>query len=75
MNELETKIDGIPCRVRYTLIGEHYPATRTTPEEWPEIMMTVLDLNGRPAKWLESKMTDQDVRQIFDVIYDQEYGQ
>lgn len=51
------RIQGIPCAVEVT----HYYVTH---EDWDPIEFKVLDRRGRPAPWLERKMTDEDVAKI-----------
>ncbi len=63
---MDTRISGIPCQV---LITCYYPARpanfrgspdRWTPPEPDEISFQVLDRRGRPAPWLEEKLTEDD---------------
>ena len=63
---MHTKISGIPCQV---LITCYYPARparlhghpdRYAPGETDEISFQVLDRRGRPAPWLEEKLTEDD---------------
>ena len=63
---MNTRISGIPCQV---LITCYYPARhanfRGTPDRWTppepeEISFQVLDWRGRPAPWLEEKLTEDD---------------
>lgn len=67
---MRTKIAGIPCTVDFRVTGEYVPAkTNAPPEscyeaEYPEIDFTVCDQRGRPAPWLEEKMTPEDVARI-----------
>ena len=61
---VNTRISGIPCRVR--LEYHHgYPGTRETPDE-PEgySVEEVLDRRGRRADWLRAKMTEKDEDRI-----------
>jgi hypothetical protein len=70
--EIETRVAGIPCCARLThfyggdpgrLFG---PPEHCYPPEPQEMDWTILDRRGRPAPWLERKMTDQDVDRIAD---------
>lgn len=64
MKTLETKISGIPCVVKYEILGRYIPATSNTPEEFEEVEYTIYDRNGRRANWLENKMTGIDHERI-----------
>lgn len=66
MIELLSKVQGIPCIVRVTSWSANVPAQvsgppeRCYPAEGGESAWEILDRNGRPAAWLEKKMTDDD---------------
>jgi len=66
MAEFETHVCGIPCLVKVTYWEPYVPAKLYGPPEhcYPSEGgygdYKVCDLRGRPAKWLERKMTDQD---------------
>jgi len=70
--EIETRVAGIPCWARLTHYHPGDPGRTYGPPEdcWPpepaEMDWTILDGRGRPAPWLERKMTDQDVDRISD---------
>lgn len=62
---LNTKIRGIPCKVRVTRYFVQRPMGRMadSPEDcygYTEVDFDVLDRRGRPAPWLERKMLDED---------------
>ena len=70
MTEIESRVAGIPCIIRVTnfesVRGSYsYNAPSDmdyygyTESEWE-----VLDRNGRPAAWLERKLTDADRSRI-----------
>lgn len=67
---IETYICGIPCRVVVDSFTPGYPPKiNADPAACyegadPEIEFTVLDRRGRPAPWLERKMTDHDLARI-----------
>jgi hypothetical protein len=67
---MQTRIAGIPCTVDYTIRGKYKPAKIDAPPEfcyeaeYPDVEFTVCDRNGRPAPWLERKMTDEDRQRI-----------
>lgn len=69
MTELETKIAGIPCVIRYEITGQHMPSDGINPPEYPELEYEVCDRNGRQADWLESKMTAADELRISDECF------
>ena len=74
---METRISGIPCIVDYTIRGKYVPAKIHAPPEfcheaeYPEVEFTVRDRNGRPAPWLEKKMTYEDQQRIEAEILEQ----
>ncbi len=65
---IEARIAGIPCLIRVdtcTVVKPWKGPASTAPSDldyrgYTEIEFTVCDRNGRPAPWLECKMTDQD---------------
>ncbi len=64
---VNTRIAGIPCRVRLEY-HPFYPGTRETPEE-PEgySIEEVMDRRGRRADWLRAKMTEKDEDRIIEL--------
>lgn len=71
---MDSRIAGIPCQVRVDHVcvtkGSFSPRAET-PEEYygvREVDFTVCDRRGRPATWLEAKMTDAEKRRIEDEI-------
>ena len=68
---MRTQIAGIPCTIgEIEVIGEYVPARiHADPDDcyeaqYPEVMYVIQDRRGRPAPWLERKMTDKDRRRI-----------
>lgn len=63
---MNTRISGIPCQVEVTHFYKYRHANfRGTPDRWTppepeEISFQVLDRRGRPAPWLEEKLTEDD---------------
>ena len=57
--ELEFTIDGIPCLIGVD--GTNYKSCE----------VTILDRRGRPAPWLETKMTAGDRLRLWDVVRDE----
>ncbi len=74
--EIESRVAGIPCVIGVTRYDCYSPASASgQPElcspacggvgDW-----VVLDRRGRPAPWLEKKLTRDDIERIDDEIYD-----
>ncbi|MBP8197029.1 MAG: hypothetical protein KAX64_00550 [Chromatiaceae bacterium] len=64
-----TRISGIPARIEVTSFTPWRPARLYGhPDSWAppegEIEWTVQDLRGRPAPWLEKKLTPIERRRI-----------
>lgn len=76
MTEFDTRVCGIPCIVRVIEWEPFVPArTGGSPDNWaPEEggygSWEILDTRGRPAPWLERKMTLQDVGRLNAEVYD-----
>ena len=70
MREFESTVSGIPCIIRVTaytdtparLIG---PWENSYPAEF-EFEFEVLTRKGKPASWLERKLTDSDNDRLVD---------
>lgn len=70
MTEIESRVAGIPCIIRVT----HFESVRgsynyNAPSDmdyygYTESEWEVLDRRGRPAAWLERKLTDADRSRI-----------
>jgi hypothetical protein len=77
--QIETRISGIPCLVELT----HYARGRSylygppgdCYDEPEEIEFKVLDRRGRPAPWLERKMSFKDQGRIEDELLSAAKGQ
>ena len=70
-----TTISGIPCLIRNIHITGDYQPARVHGDpndcyeaEFPEVEFDVCDRRGRPAPWLEVKMTRQDISRIENLI-------
>jgi hypothetical protein len=67
---IEARIAGIPCLVEVTYYAPALPGRYSGPPEscYPdepeEICFEVRDRRGRPAPWLERKMTDDDRAEV-----------
>lgn len=67
--EIETRIAGIPCIVKLDSMFVQKPLGPSCDSDmdcygYAEIEFTVCDRRGRPAPWLERKMTDKDQSRI-----------
>lgn len=62
---MDTSIAGIPCQVKvdyFFITKGNYSRMAETPEEYHgyrEIEFTVCDRRGRPAPWLDKKVTPE----------------
>ncbi len=75
MSEFETRVCGIPCIVR-VLSWDYYipakvsgPPEHCYPSEGGEGEWEILDRRGRPAPWLERKMTDRQRNELEEEIF------
>lgn len=71
--ELESRIQGIPCRVRVDYYFKQKPLGIHCDSDldalgYTDMQYTILDRKGYPASWLEKKMTDRDISQIEELI-------
>jgi hypothetical protein len=70
MSEFASRICGIPCIIRVKYWEVYIPAQRSGPpercypEEGGEGDWEILDRRGRPAAWLERKLTGDDRERI-----------
>ncbi len=75
MTEFDTRVCGIPCIVRVTYWEAYIPAKISGPPEncYPaeggEGDWEILDTRGRPAPWLERKMTDRDRNLLSEEVF------
>lgn len=66
---LSTRIAGIPCLVALVSYSPYRDNRRGHPDTWlpddpEEIEFEVCDRNGRPAPWLERKLTEEETARI-----------
>lgn len=70
MTIIDTRVQGIPCQAELLyyyagspgyISGPPESCYESEPEEWE---YRILDRRGRPAPWLERKVTDKDREQI-----------
>ena len=75
MTEFETRVCGIPCIIRVRYWEVYIPARvsgppeQCYPEEGGEGDWEILDRRGRPAPWLEAKLTDRERIRIDEEIF------
>ena len=73
--EIETTVAGIPCIVgvtEYSMVRADFGAD----SDWDytgysDLEWVVLDRRGRPAPWLQRKVTDADEERIQEEIFNQ----
>lgn len=71
---IETRVAGIPCKAYIShysspIMGQFFGPPENCCEAFPaEVEVSLCDLNGRPAPWLERKMTRDDELRIADEI-------
>lgn len=72
--EMETRISGIPCVIRLARYFRQKPNTRAdNPDDYygyVDLEWQVCDRNGRPAPWLDKKLTASDRRRIEAALID-----
>jgi len=74
--EIETTVAGIPAIIRvldwepYTPAYISGPPEHCYPSEGGYGSWEVLDRRGRPAPWLERKITDRERQRIDDVVFE-----
>lgn len=70
MQTFSSHVAGIPCEIRvrrYHAVRGNYSSRAADPDEyygWTECEFDVLDRRGRPAAWLEKKLTDDEQERI-----------
>ena len=69
MSILDSHVQGIPCQVRVTDYVRVKPNRLTWDSAddyygYTEMEWELLDRKGYPAKWLENKLTDDDIERI-----------
>ena len=64
-----TRIAGIPCKCEVTVYYPGSPAvvhgSVAIPPEPEEFEFLILDRKGYPAKWLEAKLSEDDVIRLY----------
>lgn len=69
MDSIESTVSGIPCQVVVAHFIDQKPDHSCTDSDldyhgYTEIEFEVFDRKGYRAKWLEAKLTDEDVKRI-----------
>lgn len=67
---LHTTISGIPCRVLLTYHAPLEGGLMDIPVPEHFIIESVQDVHGRPAKWLDEKMTATDEERIIGLAFE-----
>lgn len=68
--QIETRISGIPCLVEADVYGSRGSYSYNAASDWDyygyvEVgELTIMDRRGRPAPWLEVKLTDKEIERI-----------
>jgi len=70
---MKTRIAGIPCEIEVLHWFKQKPLGRNCDSDWDAVGYTecefaVLDRRGRPAPWLEAKVTDEDRARIIEEL-------
>ena len=63
-------LNGLPAIARVHNFLPTVPATWHHPEEGGEVEWELLDSRGKPAEWLEKRMTDQERQRIDQEVYE-----
>jgi hypothetical protein len=70
--KFEYRLAGIPCIIEAesrVIKGQGYSAPSDIDARgWVESTFSVLDRRGRPAEWLERKLTDKSTQDINEMI-------
>ena len=67
---IHTTISGIPCHVLLTYHAPLEGGLMDIPVEEHFTIEQVQDVHGRPAKWLDAKMTPADEDRIIEMAFD-----
>ena len=62
--DFESRVAGIPCKVRVTHYTPYVPESWSGPAEGGDFEYELLDRKGYRAKWLEAKVTEADVERL-----------
>ena len=62
--DFESSVSGIPCKVKVTYATPYIPESWSGPAEGGDFEFELLDRKGYQAKWLEAKVTEQDVERL-----------
>lgn len=65
--------NGVELVVVYSKTGKHMPATFTDPEEFPEVVITSIEVGGVNIKFIIGELYQDEIYDIlFDIIMDEE---
>ena len=62
--DFESRVAGIPCKVRVTHYTPYVPESWSGPAEGGDFEFELLDKKSYRARWLEKKMTEKDVDRL-----------
>jgi len=62
---MRTTIAGIPCQIEVTHYEPYDPGNWHEPASGGEIEVEVYDRRGYRAKWLEAKVTEADIDELY----------
>jgi hypothetical protein len=68
---IETRVAGIPCIIELLEWEKYSRATRDYDAEGGVGVWRLLDTRGRPAPWLEAKLTDKDLQFIDRLLFEE----
>lgn len=67
---ISTRVAGIPCFIEVLSWEPYLPATKREPEGGGTGEWRVLDRRGRPAPWLQRKITPAERDRIEQMVFD-----
>lgn len=74
MYQFKMRVVGIPAIVQVNRFYPGWSGTYWDPPESPEVDFEILDRNGRPAPWLEAKLSDEDwedlTEQVLEAVFE-----
>lgn len=71
---IETRVAGIPCQVEILEWEKYRRASRDYDAEGGVGVWRLLDTKGRPAPWLEAKLSDRDIDYIEHLLFEEMEG-
>lgn len=76
---IDFRIQGIPCKIKLVSAEYTKPDYNTWASDidyyggYEDILFEVYDRKGYPAKWLERKMTDQEIRKAEERLVNEQH--